>query len=204
MIKKILLLLIFVLSLFFMFSSVIVQATEATIDDPPIEEPARVEEVGFFEKIIVGIYEFIVSPEFTKLCTSISALMLAVYPFVKKYLSAKAQAKFNKITKDLADWQKTAENYKKLAAEYAKIADGALQHVTAIKDSLVLGFDKSSLRQDVKDKILDRLNSVPNIDAIASVEGAIIEDEPIITQIEKDSTLTEAVLEEPVPAKLGW
>ena len=41
-----------------------------------------------------------------------------------------------------------------------------LKNTKAIKQSLELGFDKSNLRQDVKDKIMRELKSVPKIDAI--------------------------------------
>lgn len=198
--KKLLLLII----MLFTFNLVSVNAEELQPEDVPIVEEEDTQEIGFFENIVVGIYNFIVSPEFTKLATSISALMLAIYPFIKKYLSAKAQAKYERVANDLADAKLQIDQYRKLALDYAKVADDAAYNVKAIKDSLLLGFDKSNLRQDVKDKIMTTLNSVPQIETIKleePVEAARV-DKPIIIEEEKDNRSTEP--QELSPSKVGW
>lgn len=199
--KKLLLLII----MLFTFSIVSVNAEELQPEDVPIVEEDT-QEIGFFENIVVGIYNFIVSPEFTKLATSISALMLAIYPFIKKYLSAKAQAKYERVANDLADAKLQIDQYRKLALDYAKVADDAANNVKAIKDSLLLGFDKSNLRQDIKDKIMTTLNSVPQIETIKVEEPVETarEDKPIIIQDEKDNHSTEPIPQEPSLSKVGW
>ena len=66
-------------------------ADDGRTDDPPIEEPGTPpveeeqseEKVGFFENLIIGIFDFIASPQFTRICTALAALLAAIYPFVK-------------------------------------------------------------------------------------------------------------------------
>lgn len=187
---KKLLLLILVL---FSFSTFTIYAEEVVEEIPTEEvEDIEVEEIGFFENIIVGLFDFVTSEEFTKLATSTGALLLAIYPFIRKYLGAKGQAKYNSLTHDLMNWKEKADQYEELTKEYAAIADNALEQVAAIKDSLVLGFDKSNLRQDVKDKIMNRLNNVPKVET-PKIQEPTIEQVNTNTNEEKDNHLTEQV-----------
>ena len=81
----------------------------------------------FFEGVITGMFDFVTSEEFTKLATSLSVLALAIYPFIKKYLSASAQAKYEKISKDLANSKEQINEYRDLALKYAAVADDAIK-----------------------------------------------------------------------------
>lgn len=162
-------------------------------EDVIIEEVPVVNETsGFFEGVITGMFDFVTSEEFTKLATSLSVLALAIYPFIKKYLSASAQAKYEKISKDLANSKEQINEYRDLALKYAAVADDAIKNTKAIKQSLELGFDKSNLRQDVKDKIMRELKSVPKIDAIIEAAKDTIKNaQDIITEEKEDNLLTD-------------
>lgn len=194
MIKKLLLLIL----VLFTFSTFTVFADE--VEEIPTEEAEKNKDLGFFENVFVGFFDFVTSEEFTKLATSLSALLLAIYPFIKKYLSAKAQARYNAVTYDLMNWKEQADKYKELTREYARIADTALKQVEAIKDSLILGFDKSNLRQDVKEKIIATLNSVPKLEWTTLDKEPVLEHESTITNEEKDNLLTEAIED----TNTGW
>lgn len=199
MIKKLLLLIL----VLFTFSTFTVFAEE--VEEIPTEEVEETPEVGLVESIFVGFFDFVTSEEFTKLATSLGALMLALYPFIRKYLSAKAQAKFESLNYNLINWKNKADEYEKLALQYATIADNALKQVEAIKDSLILGFDKSNLRQDVKDKIMSTLNNVPKLDIPKVEDKPTTENESINVDEEKDNSLTEEIKDTKFEAnKLGW
>lgn len=183
---------ILLILILFSFSTITIYAEETIPNDEVVEEVEPIEEIGFFEGVIVGFFDFVTSEEFTKLATSIGALLLALYPFIRKYLGAKGEAKYNKLITDVTNWKQKADEYEKLAIEYAKIADNAIVQVAAIKDSLEIGFDKSNLREDVKDKIMQRLNSVPKIEVPVVEEEPKEEVKPIVDE-EKDNTLTEPI-----------
>lgn len=194
MIKKLLLLIL----VLFTFSTFTVFADE--VEEIPTEEAEKNKDLGFFENVFVGFFDFVTSEELTKLATSLSALLLAIYPFIKKYLSAKAQARYNAVTYDLMNWKEQADKYKELTREYARIADTALKQVEAIKDSLILGFDKSNLRQDVKEKIIATLNSVPKLEWTTLDKEPVLEHESTINNEEKDNLLTETIED----TNTGW
>lgn len=197
----------------FLISGPYLAADDGLTDDPPIEEPGTPpveeeqpeEKVGFFENLIIGIFDFIASPQFTRICTALAALLAAIYPFVKKYLSAKAQAKYQNIVNKLQNAEQELDKYKQLALQYAGAADTMFNHVEAIKEALVLGFDKSNLRTDVKDKIIGRLNSVPKIDLKSLAVDAIKKVEPAKAAAEKDVPVAEIIPEpQETPPTTGW
>lgn len=147
---------------------------EVIEDDPIIEEevPPVVEDeviiveeekLGFFESVVTGFFNFVTSAQFTALVTSLTMASGGIYLFVRKYLTAKGDAKWRKVTEDLRDSKEQILNYQALIEQYAKIADGALKQQNAISDSLKLGFESSNLKQDVKDKITNTLNAIPEI-----------------------------------------
>lgn len=180
---------------FMLFAFVLIWTLTVPVsaEDVIIEEVPVVNETsGFFEGVITGMFDFVTSEEFTKLATSLSVLALAIYPFIKKYLSASAQAKYEKISKDLANSKEQINEYRDLALKYAAVADDAIKNTKAIKQSLELGFDKSNLRQDVKDKIMRELKSVPKIDAIIEAAKDTIKNaQDIITEEKEDNLLTD-------------
>lgn len=181
--------------IFILFAFVLIWTLTVPVsaEDVIIEEVPVVNETsGFFEGVITGMFDFVTSEEFTKLATSLSVLALAIYPFIKKYLSASAQAKYEKISKDLANSKEQINEYRDLALKYAAVADDAIKNTKAIKQSLELGFDKSNLRQDVKDKIMRELKSVPKIDAIIEAAKDTIKNaQDIITEEKEDNLLTD-------------
>lgn len=201
MIKKLLLL---ILVLFTFSTFTVFAAEEEPIEEIPTEEVEETTEVGLVESLFVGFFDFVTSDEFTKLATSLGALMLALYPFIKKYLSAKAQAKYESLNYNLINWKNKADEYEKLTLKYATIADNALKQVEAIKDSLILGFDKSNLRQDVKDKIMYTLNNVPKLDIPKVEDKPIVENESINVDEEKDNRLTETIEDTELETNKGW
>ena len=100
---------------------------------------------------------------------------------------------------DLKNKDEKLDKYEQLLTGYAQIADSSLKQANAIKESLQLGFDKSNLKQDVKDKILNTLSSVEKIN-IPTIKETIINDlvEPLKEEI-NDSNIE---LKNTIPK--GW
>ena len=100
---------------------------------------------------------------------------------------------------DLKNKDEKLDKYEQLLTGYAQIADSSLKQSNAIKESLQLGFDKSNLKQDVKDKILNTLSSVEKIN-IPTIKETIINDlvEPLKEEI-NDSNI-----EPKITIPKGW
>ena len=175
-----------------------------TISEVP-EEESVVEEVGFFESIVMGFYDFVASPEFTRICTGIAMLTAATYPFVSKWMSLKSKMKYNRLIDKLSRAKDLAEKRKNAALVLAKIADTAMNMTKNMKEALALGFDKSNLKTDVKDKVMNILNSVPVIDTVELNDAikSLLEDESDNDVEMKDNLSTEEVIPDLVP-KSGW
>ena len=138
------------------------------------EEPIIVEEEkGFFETLIIGLFNFLSSAEFTAFVTSASIVIVTIYSILRPFLKIKQQVKYDKLIQDLKNKDEKLDKYEQLLTGYAQIADSSLKQANAIKESLQLGFDKSNLKQDVKDKILNTLKSVDKINIPAIKETTI-------------------------------
>ena len=179
---------------------------EITEDEtPPIEEitedetPPIEEEKGFFETLIVGFFNFLSSAEFTSFVASASIIIATIYSILRPFLKIKQQVKYDKLMQDLKNKDEKLDKYEQLLTGYAQIADSSLKQANAIKESLQLGFDKSNLKQDVKDKILNTLSSVEKIN-IPTIKETIINDlvEPLKEEI-NDSNIE---LKNTIPK--GW
>lgn len=174
-------------------------------ETPPIEEitedetPPIEEEKGFFETLIVGFFNFLSSAEFTSFVASASIIIATIYSILRPFLKIKQQVKYDKLMQDLKNKDEKLDKYEQLLTGYAQIADSSLKQANAIKESLQLGFDKSNLKQDVKDKILNTLSSVEKIN-VPTIKKTIINDlvEPLKEEI-NDSNIE---LKNTIPK--GW
>ncbi len=147
---------------------------ETPEDGTPEEVPIIVEEEkGFFETLIIGLFNFLSSAEFTAFVTSASIVIVTIYSILRPFLKVKQQVKYDKLMQDLKNKDEKLDKYEQLLTGYAQIADSSLKQSNAIKESLQLGFDKSNLKQDVKDKILNTLSSVEKINIPAIKETTI-------------------------------
>ena len=179
------------------FSSFKVKGLDPIDETPPIEEEVIPEEVipedepiiveeekGFFETLIIGLFNFLSSAEFTAFVTSASIVIVTIYSILRPFLKIKQQVKYDKLMQDLKNKDEKLDKYEQLLTGYAQIADSSLKQSNAIKESLQLGFDKSNLKQDVKDKILNTLSSVDKIN-IPAIKETIINDlvEPLKEEI---------------------
>ena len=166
----------------------------------PEEEPIIVEEEkGFFETLIIGLFNFLSSAEFTAFVTSASIVIVTIYSILRPFLKIKQQVKYDKLMQDLKSKDEKLDKYEQLLTGYAQIADSSLKQSNAIKESLQLGFDKSNLKQDVKDKILNTLSSVDKIN-IPAIKETTINDlfEPLKEEI-NDSNI-----EPKITIPKGW
>lgn len=170
---------------------------------PPIEDdviiPIEDEEKGFFETLIIGLFNFLSSAEFTAFVTSASIVIVTIYSILRPFLKIKQQVKYDKLMQDLKNKDEKLDKYEQLLTGYAQIADSSLKQSNAIKESLQLGFDKSNLKQDVKDKILNTLSSVEKIN-IPAIKETTINDlvEPLKEEI-NDSNI-----EPKITIPKGW
>lgn len=164
---------------------------------PPIEDdviiPIEDEEKGFFENVIIGFFNFISSAKFTALVSSIAIITGSIYAFIRPFLNIKAKAKYDKAIEELSIKDIKINKYEELLLGYAKIADNSLEQSNAIKESLQLGFDKSNLKQDVKDQIINKLANVKKIE-IPKVEDLKVIKE-IIEPVKELETLIKEVKE---------
>lgn len=198
------------------FSSLKVKGLDPIDETPPIEEiieeetppideiiedetPPIEEEKGFFETLIVGFFNFLSSAEFTSFVASASIIIATIYSILRPFLKIKQQVKYDKLMQDLKNKDEKLDKYEQLLTGYAQIADSSLKQANAIKESLQLGFDKSNLKQDVKDKILNTLSSVEKIN-IPTIKETIINDlvEPLKEEI-NDSNI-----EPKITIPKGW
>ena len=198
------------------FSSFKVKGLDPIDETPPIEEEVIPEEVipeevipeepiiveeekGFFETLIIGLFNFLSSAEFTAFVTSASIVIVTIYSILRPFLKVKQQVKYDKLMQDLKNKDEKLDKYEQLLTGYAQIADNSLKQSNAIKESLQLGFDKSNLKQDVKDKILNTLSSVEKIN-IPTIKETIINDlvEPLKEEI-NDSNI-----EPKITTPKGW
>ena len=166
----------------------------------PEDEPIIVEEEkGFFETLIIGLFNFLSSAEFTAFVTSASIVIVTIYSIIRPFLKIKQQVKYDKLMQDLKNKDEKLDKYEQLLTGYAQIADSSLKQANAIKESLQLGFDKSNLKQDVKDKILNTLKSVDKIN-IPAIKETTINDlvEPLKEEI-NDSNI-----EPKITIPKGW
>jgi hypothetical protein len=169
-------------------------------EEIPEEEPIIVEEEkGFFETLIIGLFNFLSSAEFTAFVTSASIVIVTIYSILRPFLKIKQQVKYDKLMQDLKNKDEKLDKYEQLLTGYAQIADSSLKQSNAIKESLQLGFDKSNLKQDVKDKILNTLSSVEKIN-IPAIKETTINDlvEPLKEEI-NDSNI-----EPKITIPKGW
>ena len=169
-------------------------------DEIPEDEPIIVEEEkGFFETLIIGLFNFLSSAEFTAFVTSASIVIVTIYSIIRPFLKIKQQVKYDKLMQDLKNKDEKLDKYEQLLTGYAQIADSSLKQANAIKESLQLGFDKSNLKQDVKDKILNTLSSVDKIN-IPAIKETTINDlvEPLKEEI-NDSNI-----EPKITIPKGW
>jgi len=169
-------------------------------EEIPEEEPIIVEEEkGFFETLIIGLFNFLSSAEFTAFVTSASIVIVTIYSILRPFLKIKQQVKYDKLMQDLKNKDEKLDKYEQLLTGYAQIADSSLKQSNAIKESLQLGFDKSNLKQDVKDKILNTLSSVDKIN-IPAIKETTINDlvEPLKEEI-NDSNI-----EPKITIPKGW
>ena len=154
----------------------VIPEEEIPEEEIPEEEPIIVEEEkGFFETLIIGLFNFLSSAEFTAFVTSASIVIVTIYSILRPFLKVKQQVKYDKLMQDLKNKDEKLDKYEQLLTGYAQIADSSLKQSNAIKESLQLGFDKSNLKQDVKDKILNTLSSVEKIN-IPTIKETIIND----------------------------
>ena len=194
------------------FSSFKVKGLDPIDETPPIEEEVIPEEVipedepiiveeekGFFETLIIGLFNFLSSAEFTAFVTSASIVIVTIYSIIRPFLKIKQQVKYDKLMQDLKNKDEKLDKYEQLLTGYAQIADSSLKQSNAIKESLQLGFDKSNLKQDVKDKILNTLSSVEKIN-IPAIKETTINDlvEPLKEEI-NDSNI-----EPKITIPKGW
>ena len=169
---------------------------------PPIVEDEVViveeEKLGFFESVVAGFFNFVTSAQFTAVVSSIGIMVAMVYPFIKGHLSTKTNAKIQRLSEDLKVSIEERVHWQDLAISYAKIADGALKQQNAISDSLKLGFESSNLKQDIKDKITNTLNDIPEI------KLPILHEVEPLQIIKKDIKPIELVKEVQPLANKGW
>ena len=194
------------------FSSFKVKGLDPIDETPPIEEEVIPEEVipeeepiiveeekGFFETLIIGLFNFLSSAEFTAFVTSASIVIVTIYSILRPFLKIKQQVKYDKLMQDLKNKDEKLDKYEQLLTGYAQIADSSLKQSNAIKESLQLGFDKSNLKQDVKDKILNTLKSVDKIN-IPAIKETTINDlvEPLKEEINNSN------IEPKITIPKGW
>ena len=198
------------------FSSFKVKGLDPIDETPPIEEEVIPEEVipeevipeepiiveeekGFFETLIIGLFNFLSSAEFTAFVTSASIVIVTIYSILRPFLKIKQQVKYDKLMQDLKNKDEKLDKYEQLLTGYAQIADSSLKQANAIKESLQLGFDKSNLKQDVKDKILNTLSSVDKIN-IPAIKETTINDlfEPLKEEINNSN------IEPKITIPKGW
>lgn len=199
-------LMLFMFILVIGFSSIRVNGLDPIDEELPIEEttgdeipPIEDEEKGFFENVIIGFFNFISSAKFTALVSSIAIITGSIYAFIRPFLNIKAKAKYDKAIEELSIKDIKINKYEELLLGYAKIADNSLEQSNAIKESLQLGFDKSNLKQDVKDQIINKLANVKKI------EMPKVEDLKVIKEIiEPDKELETLIKEVKEITPKGW
>lgn len=160
---------------------------------PPIEDDVIIpieEEKGFFENVIIGFFNFVSSAEFTAIVSSIAIIAGGIYTFIRPFLKIKSQAKYDKAIEELRNRDIKINKYEELLLGYAKIVDNSLEQNNAIKESLQLGFDKSNLKQDVKDQIINKLANVKKI------EIPKVEDLKVIKEIIEPAKELETLINE--------
>ena len=178
----------------------VIPEEEIPEEEIPEEEPIIVEEEkGFFETLIIGLFNFLSSAEFTAFVTSASIVIVTIYSILRPFLKIKQQVKYDKLMQDLKNKDEKLDKYEQLLTGYAQIADSSLKQANAIKESLQLGFDKSNLKQDVKDKILNTLSSVDKIN-IPAIKETTINDlfEPLKEEINNSN------IEPKITIPKGW
>ena len=178
----------------------VIPEEEIPEEEIPEEEPIIVEEEkGFFETLIIGLFNFLSSAEFTAFVTSASIVIVTIYSIIRPFLKIKQQVKYDKLMQDLKNKDEKLDKYEQLLTGYAQIADSSLKQSNAIKESLQLGFDKSNLKQDVKDKILNTLSSVDKIN-IPAIKETTINDlvEPLKEEINNSN------IEPKITIPKGW
>ena len=122
-----------------------IEEEEIPEEEIPEEEPIIVEEEkGFFETLIIGLFNFLSSAEFTAFVTSASIVIVTIYSILRPFLKIKQQVKYDKLMQDLKNKDEKLDKYEQLLTGYAQIADSSLKQANAIKESLQLGFDKSN------------------------------------------------------------
>lgn len=190
-------LMLFMFILVIGFSSIRVNGLDPIDEELPIEEttgdeipPIEDEEKGFFENVIIGFFNFISSAKFTALVSSIAIITGSIYAFIRPFLNIKAKAKYDKAIEELSIKDIKINKYEELLLGYAKIADNSLEQSNAIKESLQLGFDKSNLKQDVKDQIINKLANVKKIE-IPKVEDLKVIKEIIEPEKELETLINE-------------
>ena len=178
----------------------VIPEEEIPEEEIPEEEPIIVEEEkGFFETLIIGLFNFLSSAEFTAFVTSASIVIVTIYSIIRPFLKIKQQVKYDKLMQDLKNKDEKLDKYEQLLTGYSQIADSSLKQANAIKESLQLGFDKSNLKQDVKDKILNTLSSVDKIN-IPAIKETTINDlfEPLKEEINNSN------IEPKITIPKGW
>ena len=199
-------LMLFMFILVIGFSSIRVNGLDPIDEELPIEEttgdeipPIEDEEKGFFETLIIGLFNFLSSAEFTAFVTSASIVIVTIYSILRPFLKIKQQVKYDKLMQDLKNKDEKLDKYEQLLTGYAQIADSSLKQSNAIKESLQLGFDKSNLKQDVKDQIINKLANVKKI------EMPKVEDLKVIKEIiEPDKELETLIKEVKEITPKGW
>lgn len=175
--KNLFLTFVIAIMLIFTFNLSSISAAEATEETPIAEES----EAGFFEKLGVAIFDYIGSEDFTRIVTTISALAIAVYPFISKYLSAKAKAKYEATVAKTANAKNEALVWKAAALKYGKHLDSERTYwateFNSVKEALSLAFNQSNLKSDVKDEINKIFASASSIKPEQATLDAVLQDE---------------------------
>ncbi len=112
------------------------------------------------EEILKEIYEFITSDKFTAICTSVLAVLLAIWPYVRKVLNAKQLAKIenmkiklNNASAELNTILMENKEMKKLIADLSNQYSLVLENAKAQSEAMRKAFNSSNLKQDVKNDI---------------------------------------------------
>ncbi len=199
--------LLFVVLLVFSFSLISIKANDepagdynvVSTEEMPIEEvPVEIPAPGFFENIVNGFLEFVVSEEFTQVMTGLSTLVLALYPYLRRFIKIKNADKDDRQSKELKKWQEKAKAERKEKLEYARMVKETNAFTKAINEALKLGFDKSNLKTDVKDKIMSTLKVAP----IEDIEGPEIDELEEVNELKTEKV--EIVEEKPIKVETGW
>lgn len=122
------------------------------------------------ENILKTIYEFITSSRFTATCTSILAILIAIWPIISKVLNAKQKLKLETLktnltnkSEELKQFLASSEELKKLIVQLEKqnqiVVENAINQAEAIR----IAFNSSNLKTDVKleiEKILQKSTTI--------------------------------------------